>query len=215
VRGPAAARGRPPLSADRRRALVAAALLAAACREAPAREMRRIDGVNAEIRAIGLARPYEPALNAAFAAVSQIDGPSADRAVGALRAAGARKGLVNLGGAQLVVFGEPVVTAVPDPADLTAPRWATFSLTDLALARRAPKGGAAAVTVVAATAAQAEEVAAAAQALAPEEALALLVRRGAAGLVQSTEGSRRVLRATPGFAAARDLRPEAGVELRP
>jgi hypothetical protein len=113
------------------------------------------------------------------------------------------------------VFGEPVVVAVPDPADLTAPRWASFSLTDGALARRTAPGGAAAVTVVAGTAAEAEGVAAAAVSLAPDEAMALLARRGAAGVLQTHEGERHVLRATPGFAAARELRAEAGVELRP
>jgi hypothetical protein len=215
VRGPAAASGRPPLSAQRRRALVAGALLVASCREAPAREMRRIDGVNTEIRAIGLPRPPEPALTAAFAAVTRLDGASADRAAASLRDAGASKGLVNLGGDHLVVFGEPVVVAVPDPADVTAPRWASFSLADGALALRGGAGGPAAVTVVARTAAEAEAVAAAALPLPPDEALALLARRGAAGLVQTRDGARRIVLATPGFAAARDLRPEAGVELRP
>jgi hypothetical protein len=215
VRRPAAARGRAPLSAERRRALVAGALLVASCREAPAREMRRIEGVNAEIRAIGLPRPPEPALGAAFAAVTRLDGASADRAAVSLRAAGARKGLVNLGGNHLVVFGEPVVVAVPDPADVSTPRWASFSLTDGALARRRAEGGAAALTVVAGTAAEAEDVAAAAVSLAPDDAMALLARRGAAGVLQTREGARRVVRATPGFAAARDLRAEEGVELRP
>jgi thiamine biosynthesis lipoprotein ApbE len=177
--------------------------------------MRRIDGVNAEIRAIGLTHPHEPALGAAFAAVTRLDGASADRAAASLRSAGARKGLVNLGGDHLVVFGEPLVVAVPDPGDVTAPRWASFSLADGALARRGSPGGAAAVTVVAGTAAEAADVAAAAVALTPDEALALVARRGAAGVLQTHEGERHVLRATPGFAAARDLRAEAGVELRP
>ena len=113
--------------------MAAALLLAAACRDAPARGMRTISGVNVEIRAVGLARPYEPALDAAFATVSQLDGPAADRALAALRSAGARKGLVNLGGAHVAVFGEPLVVAVPDPVDVTRPRWASFSLQERAL----------------------------------------------------------------------------------
>jgi hypothetical protein len=68
--------------------------------------------------------------------------------------------------------------------------------------------------VVAATAAEAEVVAAAAVSLAPDEAMALLARRGAAGLLQTHQGERHVLRATAGFASARDLRVEPGVELQ-
>lgn len=218
MRDPAAARGRPPLSADRRRALVAGALLLASCREAPAREMRRIEGVNAEIRAVGLPRPPEPALAAAFAQVTRVDGASADRAVAALRSAGARKGLVNLGGGHLAVFGEPVVVAVPDPVDASAPRWASFTLHEAALGRASGALGAAdvlAVSVVAKSGREADALAAQSQALPPAEALALIGRRGAAGFLQVREGDKRVIVTTSGFGATYDLRPEAGVQLRP
>ncbi len=198
---------------DLRGALAGALLLAAACRDAPAREMRTIDGVNVEIRAVGLARPYEPALNAAFATVPRIDGPAADRAVAALRSAGARKGLVNLGGAHVAVFGEPLVVAVHDPFDVTRPRWASFSLDERALSRVAV--GEQAVTVVARSAVEAEAVARAAAALPPAAAMALLAERGAAGFVQAREGSARLITTTAGFGAAHDLRPEDGVAVRP
>jgi hypothetical protein len=216
VRGPAAARGRPALSADRRRAVSLVLLALAACREPPAREMRRIEGVNVEIRAIGLPRPAEPAISAAFASVTRIDGAAADRAVAALRAAGARKGLVNLGGDHLAVFGEPVVVAVPDPADVTQPRWASFSLHEAALGRASHADGAAvlAVTAVAKSGSEADALAAAALPLTPAEAVALL-GRGASGFVQVREGDERVILTTPGFGAAYDLRAEAGVAVRP
>ncbi len=214
MRGPAAARGRPSLSTHRRGARLAAALLlAAACRDAPARGMRTISGVNVEIRAVGLARPYEPALDAAFATVSQLDGPAADRALAALRSAGARKGLVNLGGAHVAVFGEPLVVAVPDPVDVTRPRWASFSLQERALSRVATAGQA--VTVVSRSATEADALARSAAALPPPAALALLAERGASGFVQAREGTARLITTTAGFAAGHDLRPEEGVLVRP
>ena len=215
MRGPAAARGRPALSAPRRCAVLLAALALPSCREPPARAMRTIQGVNVEIRAVGLPRPTEPALNAAFAAVTQLDGAAVDRAVAALRAAGARKGLVNLGGDHLAVFGEPLVVAVPDPADVTQPRWASFSLVDAAASRASARGPVLAVTVVAGSANDASALAAAALALPPDQALGLLGRRGAAGFVLMREGSGRIIATTPGFASARDLRPEEGVVVRP
>lgn len=213
MRGPAAPRGRPSLSAHFSRALAAAVLLAAACRDAPAREMRRVSGVNVEIRAVGLARPYEPALNAAFATVTQVDGAAADRAAAALRAAGARKGLVNLGGAHVSVFGEPLVVAVPDPVDVTRPRWASFSLEERALGRVA--AGEQAVTVVSTSAAEADALARSAAALPPAAAMALLTERGAAGFVQAHDGEARLITTTAGFASAHDLRAETGVAVRP
>jgi hypothetical protein len=214
VRGPAPAHGRPPLSATRRHVVAIAILVLAACREPPAREMRRVAGVNVEIRAIGLPRPPEPALAAAFAAVTQVDGAAADRAVDALRAAGARKGLVNLGGAHVAVFGEPLVVAVPDPGDVTRPRWASFSLAEGALSRAAIPGRLN-VTVVAQSASEADAVAHAALPFTADEALALIARRGASGFVQIRDGTARVVTTTPGFRASHDLRPEEGVVVRP
>jgi len=178
--------------------------------------MRRIQGANVEVRAIGLRRPPEPALNAAFAAVRRVDGESADRAAAALRAAGARKGLVNLGGDHLAVFGEPLVLAVPDPADVARPRWASFSVTDAAVSRATRRQGPVlAVTVVAKSASEAAALASAALALPPDEAVALVTARGASGFVLTRGGTARSILTTPGFRATHDLRPEEGVVVRP
>ena len=51
--------------------------------------------------------------------------------------------------------------------------------------------------------------------LGAEDGLALLARRGAAGLVLSREAGRAVIRATPGFAETRRLRAADGVTVRP
>jgi thiamine biosynthesis lipoprotein ApbE len=180
--------------------------------------MRRIQGVNVEIRAVGLPRPAEPALGAALAGITAIDGAATDRAIATLRAAGARKGLVNLGGDLVAAFGEPLVVAVPDPRDVALPRWASFRLQEAALGRASGAEGATgtlAVTAVARSAAEAGALAAEALPLAPGEALALLLERGAAGLVQVREGDERVIVTTPGFGAAHDLQAEAGVQVRP
>lgn len=203
-----------------RRVLVLASVVAslAACREPPAREMRRIAGANVEIRAIGLARPPEAGLNAAFASVARIDGASVDGALAVLRQAGARKGLVNLGGDHLAVFGEPLVVAVPDPADVTRPRWASFTLSEAALGRATARGEGAvtlSVTVVAPSGREADAIAAESLPLPPANALARLSARGASGFVLTREGAVRRILATPGFAAAHDLRGEEGVEVRP
>jgi len=48
-----------------------------------------------------------------------------------------------------------------------------------------------------------------------EEGQALLVRRGAGGLVLSREQGRAVIRASPGFAQAHHLRVAAGVAVDP
>ncbi|MET0553403.1 MAG: hypothetical protein ABW221_10235 [Vicinamibacteria bacterium] len=197
------------------------ALAASACREPPARDVRRVAGLGAEIRAIGLGRPVEARLNAAFAALEPGDGAGVARAVAALRAGGARKGLVNMGGRRLAVFGEPLTVAVRDPRLADGPRWATITLTEAALATVDPSGtgprtgtSILSVTVVAPGAAEAEALASAVAGLPPADALARLAREGA-GIVLTREGDTRVIAATPGFAAAHALAPEAGVVLRP
>jgi ApbE family len=223
LRGPAGARGAQALSTSRLCAAAAlfAALLSSACREPPARDARRIAGAPAEIRAIGLRRPVEAALNAAFATLEPGDAAGVDRAVALLRAAGARKGLVNMGGRRLAVFGEPLTVAVRDPRLADGPRWATVTLQEAALATVDPGVAGAprddrvlSVSVVAKDAVAAQALAAAAAGLSPELALARLTQEGA-GFVLTREGGTRVIAATPGFAAAWSLAPEAGVVLRP
>ena len=110
---------------------------------------------------------------------------------------------------------ESDMVAVPDPSDVTRPRWASFSLREGALGRATGSGPVLAVTVVGKTAAAADEVVAAALPLASPDALALMVQRGATGFVQTRDGAGRFVTTTPGFAAARDLRPEEGVVVRP
>jgi thiamine biosynthesis lipoprotein ApbE len=180
-----------------------------------------VAGIGTEIRAIGLGRPVEVRLEAAFAALEPGDGAGVARAVAVLRSGGARKGLVNMGGRRLAVFGEPLTVAVRDPRDAKGPRWATLTLHDAALATVDPSGtgprtGTAvlSVTVVAAGAAEAEALASAAAVLEPAEALARLARDGG-GFVLTREGATRVIAATPGFAVAHALAPEEGVVLRP
>jgi thiamine biosynthesis lipoprotein ApbE len=141
--------------------------------------------------------------------------------VAVLRAAGARKGLVNVGGRRLAVFGEPLTIAVRDPRQADGPRWGTVTLRDAALATVDPGSAGAprddrllSVTVVAKDPAAAQALAAAAAELPPEGALARLAKDGA-GFVLTREGGTRVIAATPGFAAAWTLAPEAGVVLRP
>jgi ApbE family len=195
----------------------------AACREPPARDVRRVAGLGAEIRAIGLPQPVEGALNAAFAALEPGNGAGVARAVALLRAAGATKGLVNMGGRRVAVFGEPLTLVVRDPRDAEGPRWGTFALREAALATvdpgrtgpRTPDPEILSVSVVAADAAAAEALAKAVAELPVADALARVARGGAGGFALTREGATRVITATPGFAAAHELAAEAGVVLRP
>jgi thiamine biosynthesis lipoprotein len=72
-----------------------------------------------------------------------------------------------------------------------------------------------ATSVVARSALEADALSTAVFVLGPQRGLALLARRGASGFVLLREGDVRVLRATPGFAAAHALRTAPGVEVRP
>ena len=153
-------------------------------------------------------------------------GYAVDLALGALRGAGASGGLVDLGGSSLGVFGEPTTVTVRDPDDPALPPWATFALEDSALASSGgdqrpghildPRTGLPArrmlaTTVVARSAMEADALSTAVFVLGADEGLALLSRRGAAGLVLLRDGERAVIRATPGFAEAHALRAAPGV----
>jgi FAD:protein FMN transferase len=157
-------------------------------------------------------------------------GYAVDLALAALRDAGARRGLVDLGGSSLGVFGAPITLAVRDPERAEAPAWATFTLDGAALSSSGgdqrpghildPRTGlparkVLAATVVAASAMEADALSTAVFVLGPEEGLALLSRRGAAGLVVSRDQGRAVIRATPGFAQAHDLQAADGVTVQP
>jgi thiamine biosynthesis lipoprotein len=157
-------------------------------------------------------------------------GYAVDQALHALRGAGAAGGLVDLGGSSLGVFGTPTTVSVRDPEHPAAPPWATFELHDAALASSGgdqrpghildPRTGlparkVLAATVVAATAMEADALSTAVYVLGAEEGLALLSRRGAAGLVLLRQGDRAVIRASPGFSEAHALRAAPGVSVQP
>jgi FAD:protein FMN transferase len=168
-----------------------------------------------------------PGIEAAFTALHQgaqrldlgnnAKGYAVDQAMAALRAAGATKALVNFGGGNLAITGEPLTLAVRDPESLEAPRWATLRLEETALGTTTsgPRGGTAlAATVVARSALEADTLDSEVLALGAEEGLALLVQRGAAGFVLLREDGRKVLRATPGFARAYALEAAPDVTVR-
>ena len=155
-------------------------------------------------------------------------GDAADRGLVALREAGATGGLVDLGGSTLAVFGAPHTVDVRDPLGEGAP-WASFRMGDTALGTSGgdqqpghildprtgePARGVLQATVVAASAREADALSTTVFVLGAGEGLAFLEKRGAAGLVLLLEDGRRVVRTTPGFAAAYDLLVAADVELR-
>jgi thiamine biosynthesis lipoprotein ApbE len=80
--------------------------------------------------------------------------------------------------------------------------------------RGEPARGVLQATVVAASAREADALSTTVFVLGAEEGLTFLEKRGAAGLVLLLEDGRRVVRTTPGFAAAYDLLVAADVELR-
>lgn len=155
-------------------------------------------------------------------------GYAADRALSALRAAGAATGLVNLGESSLGVFGEPLTLDLRDPRGTGLP-WGAFQVEDASVSTSGtdqrpghvldprtglPARGVLAATVVAASGVEADALSTAVFVLGPSEGLALLARRGAAGLVLLVEDGRRLVRTTPGFAIRYGLAPAAGVEVQ-
>jgi thiamine biosynthesis lipoprotein len=120
--------------------------------------------------------------------------------------------------------------AVRDPERPDAPPWATFTLDGAALSSSGgdqrpghildPRTGlparkVLAATVVARSAMEADALSTAVFVLGAEEGLALLARRGAAGLVLSRDRGRALIRATPGFAEAHQLRAAEAVTVQP
>jgi len=156
-------------------------------------------------------------------------GYAVDLAMGELRRAGAEGGLVDLGTSSLGVFGDPVAVDVRDPESATGAPWASFRLADAFLATSGadqrgahifdPRTGRAArgvlsATVVARTGLEADALSTALYVMGAADGLALLERRGAAGLVLLREHGRKVVRTTTGFGAAYGLVTAAGVALR-
>jgi thiamine biosynthesis lipoprotein len=155
-------------------------------------------------------------------------GDGADRALAALRRAGATSGLVDLGGSTLAAFGAPVAVDLRDPTGEGRP-WGSFVLADAALGTSGgdqqpghivdprtgtPARGVLQATVVAETAREADALSTAMFVLGTDDGLALVTRRGAAGLVLTRDGDARVIHTTPGFAAAHGLVPAPGVAVR-
>lgn len=157
-------------------------------------------------------------------------GYAADLALGALRQAGARSGVVDLGGSSLAVFGRPVAVTVRDPERADGTPWASFELADRALSTSGgdqrpghildprsgqPASGVLAATVLAKSAMEADALSTAAFVLGAQQGLALLERRRAAGFVLVRENGRAVLRTTHGFVRQHRLRPAPFVLVKP
>ena len=152
-----------------------------------------------------------------------------DRALAALRAAGARSAVVDLGRSSLGVFGDALALDVADPEDPTRPPWASFVVREATVGSSGadqrkdhvfdPRTGRAArrvlaATVVASSAREADALSTAVFVLGAEEGLALLERSGAAGFVLVKEHGRRIVWATRGFAESHELTLAPGVLLR-
>jgi thiamine biosynthesis lipoprotein len=156
-------------------------------------------------------------------------GYAVDRALQALRAAGAPEALVDLGGSSVAGFGSEILLDVRSPEGTQLPPWASFALSRGAIGSSGgdqrpghifdPRAGLPArrvlgATVVAPTAMEADALSTAVYVLGAEEGLALLARRQAAGFVLLKENGRPVIRTTPGFTTEFRLVPAAGVEVR-
>ena len=156
-------------------------------------------------------------------------GYAADLAVAALRGAGATAGLVDLGGSSLAVFGDPLTVEVR--AERSGSAWAVFEVRGAQVSTsggseqpghildprtgRPARSGLLAAAVVASAGIEADALSTAVFVMGAADGLALLERRGAAGLVLLMEKGRRVVRSTAGFAERFALDVAPGVKLNP
>ncbi len=151
-------------------------------------------------------------------------GYAADRALEALKRAGASAGIVDLGTSSLGAFGTPLAVEIPGPdGPLGSFRVAEAAVSSSGGAEKPghivdPRTGRAAeglllATVVAATGMEADALSTALFVLGPE-GLSILTARGAEGFIIAHEGEGLVLRTTPGFAARHALALAPGVTLR-
>ncbi len=156
-------------------------------------------------------------------------GFAVDLALAALKNAGATAGLVDLGGSSIGVFGEPLDVVVRNPELPGGPSWATFRIPEGHVSTSGgdqkpghivdPRTGLAArgvlsATVVAASGIEADALSTAVYVLGVDAGLALLTRRGAAGIVLVRERGRAVVHATPGFVDAYALEAGPGAVVR-
>lgn len=155
-------------------------------------------------------------------------GYATDLALDALRDAGAKSGLVDLGQSSIAAFGEELAVDVRDPERSPAPPWALFRLRDGAVSTSGgdqqpghildprtglPSRGLLAATVVARTGIEADALSTAVYVLGAAEGLRLLERRGASGFVLERHAGQRTLRATRDFGRAHGLVVSPGVRV--
>ncbi len=153
-------------------------------------------------------------------------GYAVDQALAELRKAGARAGLVDLGGSSIGTFGAELEMAIRNPEDPEGEPWATFVLQEGAVSTSAldqhgahildprtgaPASGVLATTVLAGTGIEADALSTAVFVLGPEAGLALAAERGASAVVLTREEGRAMLYSTAGFAERFRLRLAPGV----
>jgi len=156
-------------------------------------------------------------------------GYAVDLALAALQSAGAGAGLVDLGTSSIGVFGEPLDIEVRNPDSPGGAPWATFHVRDAHVSTSGgdqkpghiidphtgvPAEGVLSATVVAHTGIEADALSTAVYVLGADAGLALVKRRGAAGVVALREHGRGLVRATPGFSEAYGLEAGPGVRIR-
>ncbi len=156
-------------------------------------------------------------------------GYAADLALRALRDAGARRALVDLGTSTQCVHGDSLTLGLSNPSDPLQPGWGELTLragcvSSSGGAQRGahildPRSGeparrVLAATVVARDGAEADALSTALFVLGPEHGLAVVARRGAQGLVMLRERGRSIVRASAGFAEQHLLEPASFVQVR-
>jgi thiamine biosynthesis lipoprotein ApbE len=225
-----------------RAALLAALLAAPPASAGLLREVRLVMGTTAEVRATGEAST-EAGILEAFAALRRADEhmslwkesevPALDRegtevvsedTLAVLRHA---LDVAAASGGAFDPTVEPLVLGLRDPTGERRP-WGSFRVEDTSVSTSAgdqkpghildprtgePARGALAATVVAGSGIE-DALSTALVVLGPDVGLALLARRRAAGLVLLEKRGRRIVRATPGFAARYALAVAPGVEVR-
>jgi len=189
--------------------------------------LRRVGAAHVHLDPVSGAVRLDPGTTLDFGGIAK--GYAADLALTALRGAGAASGLVDLGSSSIGVFGLPLTLDIRDPERSDRAPWGSFSLTGGHVSTSGddqrpghildPRTGepvhhVLAATVVAASGIEADALSTAVFVLGAQDGLALLARRGAAGLVLLREGGLAVIRTTPGFASAHALKPAADVVVR-
>ena len=156
-------------------------------------------------------------------------GFAVDLAVRALRAAGARSGLVDLGQSSVSVFGQPLVLEVRNPERPDGPPWARFRLSEGHVSTSGgdqredhildphtglPAHHVLSATVIASTAMEADALSTAVFVMGADHGLALLERRGAAGFVLLRRRGRAIVETTAGLVSSYRLEPAPGIVIR-